>query len=99
MCGIASIFKIDPSDQVDPTILNRMTDALRHRGPDDAGHWICGPIGLGHRRLSIIDLSAMANQPMSNEDGTIWIAFNGEIYNFKALYAQLLSCGHVFRSH
>jgi asparagine synthase (glutamine-hydrolysing) len=78
VCGICGI--VDPAG-VDPVALRRMTDALAHRGPDDAGAWIDGRVGLGHRRLSIIDL-AEGHQPMANEDGRVRIAFNGEIYNF-----------------
>ncbi len=75
-----------------------MTDSLRHRGPDDAGVWTGGPAGLGHRRLAIIDLSPSGRNPMSNEDGTIWIVFNGEIYNFQELRPALVASGHRFRS-
>ncbi|MCA9043788.1 MAG: asparagine synthetase B, partial [Planctomycetaceae bacterium] len=75
-----------------------MTDAIQHRGPDGEGHHIEGAVGLGHRRLSIIDLEA-GKQPLSNEDGTIWITFNGEIYNFKELRARLEGLGHTFRTH
>jgi asparagine synthase (glutamine-hydrolysing) len=75
-----------------------MTVTLRHRGPDDEGVWANGPVGLGSRRLAIIDLSARARQPMSNEDGSLWITFNGEIYNFQELRAHLKAKGHAFRS-
>ena len=76
-----------------------MNAVLAHRGPDDAGIRCDGQIGLAHRRLSIIDLSPAGHQPMSNEDGTIWIVFNGEIYNFQSLRPGLLSRGHRFRSN
>ncbi|MBL0344293.1 MAG: hypothetical protein IPP54_03360 [Anaerolineales bacterium] len=66
--------------------------------PDDAGIHIDGPIGLGHRRLSILDLSAAGHQPMSNEDGSIWLVFNGEIYNYIELASTLREHGHIFRS-
>src|SRR5881628_1190829 len=75
-----------------------MTATLRHRGPDDEGVWVDGPVGLGMRRLAIIDLSTRAAQPMTNEDGSLWLVFNGEIYNFQALRRELESRGHTFRS-
>jgi len=75
-----------------------MTQTLSHRGPDDEGYYLEGPIGLGHCRLSIIDLTPAGHQPMSNEDGTIWLVFNGEIYNFLDLVADLRSKGHIFQS-
>jgi asparagine synthase (glutamine-hydrolysing) len=74
-----------------------MMQAMRHRGPDDDGLYISGPVGLGHRRLSIIDLST-GKQPIGNEDGTVWIVFNGEIYNYKELRASLLQRGHQFHT-
>jgi asparagine synthase (glutamine-hydrolysing) len=78
-----------------------MADVIAHRGPDDSGYYCddVNGLGFGFRRLSIIDLSSAGHQPMSNEDGTIWIVFNGEIYNFTDLRAQLEQCGHVFKSH
>jgi asparagine synthase (glutamine-hydrolysing) len=83
-----------------------MNDVLHHRGPDDGGVYVTNQVGddkyrvgLGHRRLSIIDLSALGHQPMCNEDNTIWIVYNGEIYNFIGLKDFLVSKGHVFRSH
>lgn len=83
-----------------PELLEPMHLAMTHRGPDDFGVWhdAAGPVGLGHRRLSIIDLSAAAHQPMTNEDGTVWLTYNGEIYNFQELRQQLVAKGHVFRS-
>ena len=99
MCGIAGKVCFDRTAAVDPCLIERMTDAIRHRGPDDGGVWVDGPVGLGNRRLSIIDLSARGHQPMSNEDGTVWIAFNGEIYNFAELRAELAGQGHTFRSN
>src|SRR5262249_51923137 len=83
---------------VDPDVILRMTEAIRHRGPDDGGIWTDGAIGLGSRRLAVIDLSPRGHQPMSNEDGSIWIAFNGEIYGFQALRERLRARGHTFRS-
>src|SRR3990172_10953181 len=74
-----------------------MTDAIRHRGPDDEGFHVWGQVGLGFRRLSIIDLSG-GHQPLSNEDGTVWIVFNGEIYNYQSLRQQLVAKGHIFKT-
>lgn len=105
MCGICG--KISRNDIVTRELIGAMNDALRHRGPDDEGVYI-GPrstvrgpqinVGLGHRRLSIIDLSEAGHQPMCNEDGTIWIVLNGEIYNFAELKEMLEKKGHKFRS-
>lgn len=75
-----------------------MTDVIAHRGPDGEGHYVVGPVALGHRRLSIIDVSTGGAQPMCNEDGTVWITFNGEIYNYRELRADLKQRGHVFKS-
>jgi asparagine synthase (glutamine-hydrolysing) len=75
-----------------------MSDLLRHRGPDGDGIYIDGAAGLAHRRLAIIDLSDEGRQPMANEDGTLWLVFNGEIYNYRELMEELISCGHTFRS-
>ena len=74
-----------------------MADTMYHRGPDDEGYFLSGSIGLGFRRLSIIDL-ASGHQPLSNEDGSVWIVFNGEIYNYEELREYLLGHGHVFRT-
>ena len=101
MCGITGIFEFGPGeDRVDASVLTRMRDTLTHRGPDDAGLYINPDrtLGFGHRRLSIIDLSPAGRQPMCNEDGTVWITFNGEIYNHRALRADLERRGHVYRS-
>ena len=97
MCGICGKLNYDALP-VEESLLRRMSHALTHRGPDDEGFYLHNNIGLGHRRLSIIDLSPSGHQPMSNEDGTIWIVYNGEIYNFAALKADLIAKGHVFRS-
>jgi asparagine synthase (glutamine-hydrolysing) len=101
MCGIYGYTSI--KERVQPDILRRMGKTLAHRGPDDGGEIIQDKpelsIGLGHKRLSIIDLSPAGRQPMSNEDGTIWITLNGEIYNFKELRTELKHKGHRFRSH
>jgi asparagine synthase (glutamine-hydrolysing) len=98
MCGIAAQFLFDKTGLVDEPLLRRMTDIMIHRGPDDAGYRVKGRVGLGHRRLSIIDLSPAGRQPMCNEDGTVWIVFNGEIYNFRELRGELESHGHSFSS-
>ena len=98
MCGITGILEFDRSKQVDPDLLRRMCRAMLHRGPDDEGVYTAGNIGLAMRRLSIIDL-AHGHQPLSNEDGTLWIVFNGEIYNHSDLRQQLTARGHIFRSH
>ena len=97
MCGIAGIVALDgaraPGDAIE-----RMTAAIEHRGPDDVGHWHGGPCALGHRRLTIIDLSAAGRQPMTNEDGSLRLTFNGEIYNYLELREPLLQQGHDFHS-
>ena len=98
MCGIAGYLHLDLTQRVNPSALAAMNQSLKHRGPDDAGEWSDGPVALGHRRLSIIDLSASGHQPMSNEDGTVWIVFNGEIYNFNEYVAELQTKGHRFKS-
>jgi asparagine synthase (glutamine-hydrolysing) len=98
MCGIAGICSSDPSESVSPEVLGAMIDTLQHRGPDDRGLYLNGPVGLAARRLSIIDLST-GHQPIGNEKGDIWIAYNGEVYNFEALREQLAKFGHTFVSH
>ncbi len=98
MCGIAGVVEFNRSAEVDPQVLRRMCAAMVHRGPDDEGIYTDGRIGLAMRRLSIIDVAA-GHQPLSNEDGTIWIVFNGEIYNHAALREQLLARGHRYRTH
>lgn len=99
MCGICGIFHLERDRPVRPLDLRRMADALRHRGPDDRGEHVEGNVGLGHLRLSIIDLSTAGHQPMTNEDGRYWIVFNGEIYNYLELRERLEASGHRFRSH
>ncbi|HXG49716.1 MAG TPA: asparagine synthetase B, partial [Methylomirabilota bacterium] len=96
MCGIAGY--VDWDGVTDESSLRAAEDCLRHRGPDGGGVWRQGPAGLAHRRLRIIDLSPAGAQPMSNEDGSIQIIFNGEIYNFQPLREELLRLGHQFRS-
>src|SRR3990172_8563871 len=97
MCGICGIINFKDKSPVDNIILNRMTQTLRHRGADDEGKFIHNYTGLGIRRLSIIDLEG-GHQPISNEDESIIIAFNGEIYNFKELRQELISLGHKFKT-
>ncbi len=97
MCGIAGVLHLDLDRPSDPDLLSRMTGVLAHRGPDDEGFYRNGPVGLGHRRLSIIDLSGGA-QPMANEDETVWIVFNGEIFNFPDLRRDLEAKGHKFKT-
>jgi asparagine synthase (glutamine-hydrolysing) len=97
MCGIAGKFNFDPGDAIDRQRLQAMTSVIAHRGPDADGFYVGDGIGLGHRRLSIIDLST-GDQPLSNEDGTVWVIFNGEIYNFADIRAELEAHGHRFRT-
>ena len=94
MCGIVGIVRNDPSG-VDQALIQRMCTAIRHRGPDDDGFYFRGPVGLGMRRLSIIDVKGGA-QPIHNQDRTAWIVFNGEIYNYRQLRDQLEKLGHAF---
>ena len=102
MCGIAGAVRNENGGPVRPEILDRMTDILSHRGPDGRGTYHrqydngCG-VGLGHRRLAIIDLAG-GHQPLCNEDETIWITFNGEIYNYRELRKSLVARGHRFRT-
>jgi len=97
MCGIAGV--LDRSGApASIVILKRMTDAIAHRGPDGEGHYVDGSLGLGHRRLAIIDLSEAGHQPMATEDGRFVIAFNGEVYNFNELRVELEANGHRFHS-
>jgi len=97
MCGICGVVRFDPPEAVQERTLRDMRDAMTHRGPDDEGLFIEGNVGFGHRRLSIIDLSG-GHQPMSNADGTLWVTYNGEIYNFPELRALLESRGYAFRT-
>src|SRR5215467_1474320 len=97
MCGICGKLEFDIEAKVAPNLLKQMADAIVHRGPDDEGYYVKGPFGLGFRRLSIIDLSG-GHQPLANEDDSIWIVFNGEIYNYQELRALLLGKGHVFKT-
>ena len=97
MCGLAGIFHQDARAEVDAALLRRMTTAVAHRGPDGDGFHTEPGVGLGHRRLAIIDIAG-GDQPMVNEDGSVVIVFNGEIYNFAELRPELQALGHVFRS-
>ncbi len=98
MCGIVGLVREAGSDEA---TVSRMSEAVRHRGPDDSAirTWPDHGVTLGHRRLSIIDLSPLGRNPMANESGDIWIVYNGEIYNFQALRRELEGLGHTFRSH
>jgi asparagine synthase (glutamine-hydrolysing) len=97
VCGICGKFNFDPQEAVRPELIQAMADTIVHRGPDDEGFHVCGPVGLGFRRLSIIDLSG-GHQPLSNEDDSVWIVFNGEIYNYEELRNDLLKRGHKFKT-
>lgn len=97
MCGIAGLIQLN-GDAVSPVVLQRMTDAIAHRGPDGEGHWIEGNVGLGHRRLAIIDLSPLGHQPMITADHRYAFSYNGEIYNFRELRTELEAAGYSFRS-
>ena len=97
MCGICGIVLSDPNARVNPRVIERMSDAIAHRGPDDDGQYVNGNVGLGFRRLSIIDLSG-GHQPMANEDETVWIAYNGEIFNHAEHRPPLEARGHQFRT-
>ena len=101
MCGIAGFLHFDGRLDRDTAVarLTRMVDVIRHRGPDDRGVWTDGTCGLGHARLSIIDLSPAGHQPMATHDGRYWIVFNGEIYNFQEIRTELEARGAQFRSH
>ncbi|HEY6001157.1 MAG TPA: asparagine synthase (glutamine-hydrolyzing) [bacterium] len=99
MCGICGLVFADPARPVPPGAIERMNQALAHRGPDDHGTFAEPGVALGHRRLAIIDLSPAGHQPMGNEDGSLQIVFNGEIYNYRDLRPDLERGGHTFRSH
>ena len=97
MCGICGIYLLDSEACADRSLLERMNSTMVHRGPDDDGYFVSGPVGLAMRRLSIIDLSG-GKQPIANEDESLWIVFNGEIYNYPDLRTELLAKGHRFRT-
>src|SRR5262245_47967393 len=99
MCGINGIAFSPKSERyARRDVVERMRDVLAHRGPDDAGIFIDDRVGLGHRRLSIVDVAA-GHQPMTNEDGSLQITYNGEIYNHADFRAELEGRGHVYRTH
>src|SRR6266511_1291345 len=98
MCGIAGQFNFQRGEPVERETIVQMARSIAHRGPDDEGFFIAGPVGLGFRRLSIIDL-ASGHQPLSDAEETVWIIFNGEIYNYKELQGELQSKGHQFRTN
>ena len=98
MCGICGIYNAHTQEPVSQDSIDHMTSLISHRGPDDRGAYLDGPVGLGFARLSIIDLEG-GHQPMSNESGDIWIVFNGEIWNYKQLRKELTEKGHHFRTH
>ena len=97
MCGICGKLNFNSAAKVSPGLLKAMADTIYHRGPDDEGYYLSGPVGLGFRRLAIIDLKT-GHQPLCNEDGTVWIVFNGEIYNYQELRKDLLARGHIFKT-
>src|SRR6266481_55936 len=97
MCGICGQFNFVHEDPVYPDTIRRMARSIVHRGPDDEGYYMSGPLGLGFRRLSIIDLAG-GHQPMSDAEKKVWVIFNGEIYNFKELRAELEKRGHRFQT-
>jgi len=98
MCGICGIFEFENRQEISPELVHRMNETIRHRGPDDEGVFTGPGIGLGFRRLSIIDLAG-GHQPISNEDGSIWVMLNGEIYNYLELRQELERRGHRFATH
>lgn len=99
MCGIVGI--LSTNKKIEADIVKKMRDSMTHRGPDDDGLYLAkdGSVALGHRRLSIIDLSSRGKQPLRNEDGTIWVVHNGEIYNYQSLRQELEELGHIFHSY
>src|SRR5688500_5220938 len=97
MCGISGVITFD-GEPVDTAVVRRMGETITHRGPDGHGAYVNGGVGLAHRRLSIIDLSDRAAQPLWNETRSVALVYNGEIYNFRELRAELESCGHCFAS-
>lgn len=97
MCGVAGIVNLT-QDAVSPVVLKKMTDAIAHRGPDGEGQWIENNVGLGHRRLAILDLSPSGHQPMASQNQRYVLSYNGEVYNFRELRAELESLGYQFRS-
>jgi asparagine synthase (glutamine-hydrolysing) len=97
MCGICGQYNFRNLAPVRAQDIEAMTRSIRHRGPDDEGYYLAGPLGFGFRRLSIIDLAG-GHQPMSDRDESVWVVFNGEIYNFRELRSELEACGHIFQT-
>src|ERR1700685_1860210 len=97
MCGICGQFDFVDQEPICPDMIRRMATSITHRGPDDEGYYFSGSLGLGFRRLSIIDLGG-GHQPMSDQTRSVWVVFNGEIYNFSELKRQLEDHGHVFQT-
>jgi len=97
VCGICGKLNFEQQRNVPTSLIRKMADTLYHRGPDDGGYYVSGQLGLGFRRLSIIDVNN-GHQPMCNENGSIWIVFNGEIYNYQELREVLVTQGHIFRT-
>ena len=98
MCGIAGKYCLN-GEPVAPELIKAMCDRIDYRGPDDEGVFTNGHVGLGHRRLSILDLSPLGHQPMSSQDEKVWITFNGEIYNYQVLRKELIEKGYSFISN
>ena len=99
MCGIVGFCNCN--NKIDKDVLISMREALTHRGPDDKGEYIDveNNVGLAHRRLSILDTSSLGRQPMSNDKGSIWVTYNGELYNFKEIRQELIQKGYSFKSN
>ena len=97
MCGINGVFHYRGDAPADPALVERQAELIRHRGPDDHGVWHDGPVALGHRRLAIVDLSPAGHQPMPNEDQSLWVTYNGELYNWPETKGTLAARGHRFR--
>jgi asparagine synthase (glutamine-hydrolysing) len=97
MCGIAGFIHSDPARPAVAARLRAMSDAMFHRGPDEGGEYVEGPVAIGMRRLSIIDVAG-GRQPIANEDNTVWVVENGEIYNYRSLRRELEAMGHAFRT-
>jgi asparagine synthase (glutamine-hydrolysing) len=98
MCGICGILDYDRAQPVDRDVLAHMNATLTHRGPDSDGFYVRGPVALAMRRLAIIDVAG-GDQPIANEDGSVVVVYNGEIYNYLELRAELEKCGHRFATH
>src|SRR5438034_3004389 len=98
MCGFCGIY-LRSGERPDENLIVRMRDLMIERGPDAGGLYVAPSIGLGVRRLRILDMTPAGEQPMTNEDGSVWVGFNGEIYNFEALRSELQARGHRFRSN